>query len=67
MYLIQFLSMKYFCSHDIMPLNITAASDAYGHYNLMPVYGSSFEEAHFIKLLFLNLSFMYFLLRSERL
>jgi len=25
-----------------MPLNITAASDPYGHYNLMPVYGISF-------------------------
>nr|CAG4647434.1 EOG090X0EDZ [Megafenestra aurita]SVE92674.1 EOG090X0EDZ [Megafenestra aurita] len=24
---------------DIMPLNITAATDAIGHYNLMPVYG----------------------------
>nr|CAG4637382.1 EOG090X0EDZ [Ceriodaphnia reticulata]SVE73215.1 EOG090X0EDZ [Ceriodaphnia reticulata] len=24
---------------DIMPLNITAATDPYGHYNLMPVYG----------------------------
>nr|SVE90796.1 EOG090X0EDZ [Daphnia sinensis] len=25
--------------NDIMPLNITAASDVHGHYNLMPVYG----------------------------
>nr|CAG4642073.1 EOG090X0EDZ [Eurycercus lamellatus] len=24
---------------DIMPLNITAATDAYGYYNIMPVYG----------------------------
>jgi hypothetical protein len=32
-----------------MPLNITAASDAYGHYNLMPVYGNIFDEAYFNK------------------
>jgi len=25
-----------------MPTNISAASDAYGHYNLMPVYGKLF-------------------------
>lgn len=29
-----------FCSTDYMPLKITAATDAYGHYNLMPVYGT---------------------------
>ena len=30
-------------SSDIMPTNISVASDAYGHYNLMPVYGKLFE------------------------
>ena len=27
-------------STDMMPFNITAATEAYGHYNLMPVYGN---------------------------
>nr|CAH0106430.1 unnamed protein product [Daphnia galeata] len=32
-------SVLFVDDNDIMPLNITAASDGFGHFNLMPVYG----------------------------
>lgn len=48
-----------------MPLNITAASDSYGHYNLMPVYGNNFNIINHRVYLLTNV-YLVFSKRSKR-